>query len=678
MAKTKITIDQYKQALEDAWLGIYVDPTKLYNPLAEIPVEYAETPELFLMDIMSRPEYFGLIVTELLNLTCPPMQYVILQELWKRKFPMLIGSRGLSKTFCLALYCLIRGFLMPGRRILVTGSGFRQSKLVFQYMEQIWNNAPIFRDFCQSEGLRRETDRWRFYVGNSVITGLPVGTGDKIRGERANDLIVDEFASINQEIFEVVMAGFTAVAANPVENMKRMAKLKLAKKLNVRLIEEEGDEYFKSNQIIISGTAFYSFNHFCKYWEDWRQIVETGGDINRIKAYTARKSNKLIEDVQIDPNFKWDDYSVIRIPYELIPPGMMDAGQIARAKATIHSSLYNMEYGAIFPKDSDGFFKRSLVETCVASEKNNIIKANGPVRFNATLRGNINNRYVYGIDPASEVDNLALTIIERQDDHNRVVYAWTTNKRDHRERVKAGLINEDDFYAYCAMKIRELMQVFPPEIIGVDSQGGGFSIREALGRSALLKPGEQRVLEIIEPDNPKPTDGEAGLHILQMINFADQKFTGPANHGMRQDFEKQILLFPDFDAILLGEAEILDRAGNITYDNLEDCIMEIEELKNELASIVVTQTPSGRERWDVPEAKGTASQKKGYLRKDRYSALLIANYIARNLMDVKAREFRFTTGGWARTLSTKDKNDLPTGQLYSGPEVLVNKLRGLY
>ena len=41
-------------------------------------------------------------------------------------------------------------------------------------------------------------------------------------------------------------------------------------------------------------------------------------------------------------------------------------------------------------------------------------------------------------------------------------------------------------------------------------------------------------------------------------------------------------------------------------------------------------TAAGRERWDTPEIKlGTA--KKGRMRKDRYSALVIANMIARTI-----------------------------------------------
>ena len=37
------------------------------------------------------------------------------------------------------------------------------------------------------------------------------------------------------------------------------------------------------------------------------------------------------------------------------------------------------------------------------------------------------------------------------------------------------------------------------------------------------------------------------------------------------------------------------------YDTLEDCVMEIEELKDELSMIVMTQTSTGREKWDTPE-----------------------------------------------------------------------------
>ena len=68
--------------------------------------------------------------------------------------------------------------------------------------------------------------------------------------------------------------------------------------------------------------------------------------------------------------FDWTQYSVIRIPYELLPRGFMDADQVARSKATVHAGIYQMEYGACFTRDSQGFFKRSLIGSCVTNDRN--------------------------------------------------------------------------------------------------------------------------------------------------------------------------------------------------------------------------------------------------------------------------------------------------------------------
>ena len=107
--------------------------------------------------------------------------------------------------------------------------------------------------------------------------------------------------------------------------------------------------------------------------------------------------------------------------------------------------------------------------------------------------------------------------------------------------------------------------------------------------------------------------------------------------------EDKVLLFPQFDSVSLGlaadkdarrqqtfEKKYPDKQFNI-YDSLEDCVMEVEELKNELSTIVMTKTPQGtRDHWSTPEVK-LGNGKKGRLRKDRYSAIVMANMIARQL-----------------------------------------------
>jgi len=95
------------------------------------------------------------------------------------------------------------------------------------------------------------------------------------------------------------------------------------------------------------------------------------------------------------------------------------------------------------------------------------------------------------------------------------------------------------------------------------------------------------------------------------------------------------------------------------YDTLEDATLEIEALKDELSSIVMTRTGTGvnaRDRWDTPETK-TQDGKKGRSRKDRYSALVMANYIARRLQREVAPVEYNVIGGFTNQIVDKMKNN---------------------
>ena len=104
-----------------------------------------------------------------------------------------------------------------------------------------------------------------------------------------------------------------------------------------------------------------------------------------------------------------------------------------------------MEYAACFTEDSEGFFKRSLIESCVTSDKNPIKIRDEEILFDAMIEGDNNKKYVYGIDPASEQDNFSIIIIELNETHNRVVYSWTTNRGNFKDRQKTGLVNEKNY-----------------------------------------------------------------------------------------------------------------------------------------------------------------------------------------------------------------------------------------
>ena len=608
--------------IEDAWLNIDINESDLVNPFN---IQTDHDFHLKLTWLLTNPEYFSFICKHIFNVDLLPSQSLMLKEMWKRKFPMLVASRGFGKSFILSLYAMMRALLMPGRKIIVVGAAFRQSKVLFEYMDNIWRNAPILRDIVgNNSGPRRDVDMCRMILGDSTVTCLPLGDGSKIRGQRANDIIADEFASIPRSIFENVVAGFAAVTSTPIENVRKIASQKKAVELG-EITQEQIEIENKNdlgNQIILSGTAYYDFNHFAEYWRKWRQIIKSQGDPKRLMEIFGEEGA---------PNgFDWTQYSIIRIPFELLPEGFMDDAQVARSRATVHSGIHEMEFGACFSSDSNGFFKRSLIESCVASPENPISLPSGEVNFHAMVRGNPAARYIFGIDPASEVDNFSIVVLEVHEDHRRIAYCWTTNRGRHKEQLKAGLANETDFYSYCARKIRDLMKIFPCEEIAMDAQGGGIAVMEALHDPDKIQAGEIALWPTIDENKEKDTDGNPGLHIVEMVQFAKADWVVESNHGMRKDFEDKVLLFPYFDSATLGLAIADDKLKSRLYDTLEDCVMEVEELKDELAMIIMSQTPAGRDKWDTPEIK-LATGKKGNLRKDRYSALLMANMSARTL-----------------------------------------------
>lgn len=1066
-------IDGYNvhQILQDAWLNVIINEKTLYNPMEVIPDVCSHRPELYYSWLLTRPEYLGLAAKVLLNINLAPFQVVILQQMWTHKFPMVVASRGAGKTYLLAVYALLRALLIPNRKVVIVGSVFRQSKMVFNYIKTIYDNSPVLRSIIKDEP-HFSNDRCHLTLGTSKITGLPIGTGDKIRGERASEILSDEFACLrsnslvqtdlglirikdyldgeaysllnkdgefeypdtifrtpktdvyrvittggysfdcseihqfmtrdgwkklteakegdwielncndyfpenyveedglilddnlgwlmgalisegtvtnrnyiavtstdieyldkckekypnekwklhtrkaytnsrgwkckksyqislndtalrtklknmgveyvkarektipsailksprsviinflqalfegdgscfgydekrngvikrrnglsyysgshtlikelqilllkfgifgsrikrnskisnkgqwmlsfrgvyakklfdllqvekfrkiidesnfrvykpfikettkkttkyylstyrgnksvylgsfnsredalayfeeyeknppmmvkiksikkldkqevlydfhmpkthsfiangfvqhnsqSKEIFETVIAGFGAVSADPMNQVRLKASQVFANYLGIEL-EDDTDEYDGiGNQIILSGTAYYHFNHFAQYWEKWKQIIHSKGE--------KKKLQDIFGDQEIDDSFNWKDYCVVRLPCDLLPPGFMDASQLARSRATLSSDVYALEFSAIFSKDSNGFFKASLLEKCTANEENDITHPSGRVVFEARVKGEKGREYVIGVDPASEQDRFAIVVIELHQDHRRIVHVWTTNSEEFKAKRKAGIIEENDFYGYTARKIRDLMILFPCVHLAIDSQGGGKAVYEALHDTTKLKEGEHPLWEVIEEDKNKDSDGEEGLHIVEMVNFASAEYTSFANHSMKKDFEDKILLFPRFNPAVSAVAAAMNKInmrqdsgesinGVRLYDSYEDAIEEIEELKKELSQIVITRTAMGRERWDTPDIKISGTEK-GKMRKDRYSALVMANAAARKMSGPNYIPKYDVMG-------LMNKQEAGHGKDFIGPAWITNQLNDLY
>lgn len=532
-----------------------------------------------------------------------PFQSVVLQTLWDKTFPILLMTRGGGKTFMLAVYALLRALMVPGSKIVIVAASFRQSKLVFDYIKQIHDYSPIVQQAVTK--IHQPNDQSLMVVGPglSTIRALPLGNGEKIRGIRATDIITDEFASIPEEIFQVVVRGFAAVAADPIQAAEQ---LQMEDELIKQgLMREEDRKGLGGNKIVYAGTASYQFNHYFKLYQVHRAIIESKF-VGDAKSINAEFQND--DDVVLEGYLDYRDYAIIQVPYTGLPRGFMDEKQINQAFATMPKALFQMEYECQFPSDSDGFFKRSTIDDATP----------GPDEggFGIELAGDRNYEYVMGIDPARKTDNFAISILKIYPGKGvRNVYCWTMNNKN---------------FVVCTRKIRELMSRFNVVRIAMDVGGGGLSVEDLLQN-----------VEVIAGDIPvwRYDDEEharfEGIHILDMVNFVPS-WIRDANYGLAADIEHKRLLFPHRDK------------ATVTDDPEEDEVWaEISEQIIEMCMIVVSTTKTGVEHFDLPEIPTTEKQTISITRrKDRYSALLLAAYAARTYITEGQKTFIPEPGGW--------------------------------
>ncbi len=472
--------------------------------------------------------------------------------------------------------------------------------------------------------------------------------------------------SIPEQIFDIVVRGFAATTKTPVAAAKRMSMINKLKKLNIpqdiikKLYKDQAD----SNQIVYSGTASYEFNHFYKRYKMWKEIISSNDDMDKVSDIFGGYN-------MVPKGFSSKDYAVVRIPHNVLPDGLLDQKQLAHAKAFLPNNIYLMEYCGVFVKDSDGFFPRTLVEGCTVGPGRPISTPDGDVEFTPSMTGTHGVKYVMGIDPAAEVNNLTITILEIRSNHARVVYCWSIIKKEFKKRKEAGYIKDMDYYEYCCFKIRSIVKDFAVERIEMDSQGGGYNIAEMLRNKKLLNEEEDDfpIYEIIEEDIDKDTDGEKdGRHILHLVQQSTN-FNSEANLYLHKSLETKRLLFPAFNTVKMQAAIVVEKRSSILFDTYEENVNNIEELKNELCTIKRQETQTGKEKFDTPSvvdaSMADGKGKKGRLQKDRYIGLLLSHkYFYENFLKSPGKTIDYNdVAGNIKKVQVKDREK----GLYSGP-----------
>lgn len=547
----------------------------------------------------------GLTTKYILNVNLLPFQLVLLERLWNKRFLLLTMTRGGGKTFILAVYSCLRAILNQGSKIILVGANFRQSKLIFEEIERMYRHAPLFQQCCPKPPVNQPA-RSILRVGESTITAIPLGhDGHTIRGLRATHILADEFASIPEEVFQVVVRGFAAVAKDPAKQVMDIYKEKhlASKGVDIGLLSSRSQ-----NQIVLSGTAYYKFNHFFK-------TMETYDDIIAQQMFTQRENaDGIIERV----NYK--DYAVIQIPYTAMPAGFMDVTQIGQARLTMHPILFAMEYLAEFAGTTGGFFPMLDIENATAG--NSIKNEDGTLAviggepsinpyFSIELEAEPDGIYVMGADPARETDNFAVCVIKiTRDGKYRIVYADAWNRKE---------------WGFSVRRIRELIKTFNIQRITIDKGGGGTTIEDLLKDKKYIESGETPIFNIEKEE--EEADWFIGQNILEVKDFSDYTWYRESNYSLQGDIHHKRLMFP---ASYVDES--IYHKFPFRESDIDDCFKEMQSMRLELCQIERTMKGSNREHFDLPDEQIKMAKEKGVMeRKDRYSALLLASHAAREM-----------------------------------------------
>lgn len=228
-----------------------------------------------------------------------------------------------------------------------------------------------------------------------------------------------------------------------------------------------------------------------------------------------------------------------------------------------------------------------------------------------------------GVDPAKTHDRFAIIIIELGTP-NKIVYCWT-------------MADSERTYTTGAKKIRELLRKFNIIAIAMDEGGGGLAIEEMINYPSLMEDTENK---IYRHDDETP-EAKNGNRMLYMFAF-NSNWIDDANTLLQKNIEDKVIMFPRAQADTEGSQE--------SFAHKDDAAFEILELKKELISIEVNYSKTGRKQFNLAPPDPQKDIDGAVRHKDRYSALLLGNYVASRLDKINYDELDFARKNFYETI----------------------------
>lgn len=551
-----------------------------------------------------------------------PFQEIIINAWFKKTYSLFVASRGLGKSYLIGMFCILYAIFYPKSEIVIVSANFRAAKSVFKKIEDFIKGGKknLLRSSFPKE-VSRQADRYVLEcINGSNIIGLPL-SGEGLRGQRANVLIIDEGLLISKEVQQSVLKPFI-VANLDLTNQNKIRELE-NQLVSEGLMGDHERTAFEKNKLIICSSASYQFEYL------FEGIYQPNIDIilNRHSGLLA------------DPS-----YFVCRSSYHVgLPHGIIDDSIIkdAETMGNADDPAIKREYWAEFTDSSGGYFNIKNLKECIFKD--------GETPTLKLFDKGKNNDFILAIDPSyasnKESDFFAMGLYQINYEEKKIILVNTYG------RAGGDLIDHYEYLIY-------LLQNFNIVWVIIDATGTDGQFIKEFNTSAIAK---EHNLQLNFMDVDFEVDDIDYREMLQRAkkewNIHERRivykhvFGSGTNRKTNEYLASQISAkkvwfgskinmhqselkrFSEFKS----KFKLRDRLGRDLEDTQEFIDVQdawIDETIGQIALITIKPTDSGQNfRYDLPDYC-KKSKEATRQRKDNYTTCLLATYGAKHIFDI--------------------------------------------
>lgn len=525
-----------------------------------------------------------------LDINLKTFQQILIYAMDKTDSFCFLASRGLGKTYLTAVYCCCRCILYPGTKINISSKVKSQSNTIIseKIKDELLPNSPALKKEIKEIKTGSNDCYVEFWNGSTIKV---LTANDNARSKRSNILIVDEYRMVNENVINDVLVPTLTAPRQPgyLSNPK------------YEHLQEENKEIYLSS-------GWYSSTYaYVKFKEVVNQMLRGEKSFACSIPFTCSLEHGFITKAKIKKEME---------------------------KETMTHASFIMEYCGLFFGESDSAFFKSqdinptrvlkipfypmtdLEYITKKKRKTNMTKQPGEIRI---IGADI------AIAAGKQNDNSVFTLLrvlpnggnfERQ-----LVYMESHN----------GMKPENQ-----SIRIKQLYEEFEADYIALDRSGVGASVWNEIQKvqECPSRGKEYPAFTAMNDDNTVDKVASKGAKaVVYTIANPSPTFNNNIATGLLAAFQKKDklkLLIDHLDA-RSDFIESNDKYIELSPDEqnrMELPFIETTALVNELINL----------EYSLINESNVKISEKGNARKDRYSSLAYANYLAHLLEEEELRK----------------------------------------